>query len=556
MFRRFTGRAAHYALLAAVAACLYLPALGAPSLWDIDEGHNAECAREMLESGNWTVPTFNYQLRVDKPALLYWLQIAAYQLWGVGELAARLPSALAALLTVLLTYELGRRMFDATAGLLAGLVLASTGLFAFSAHFANPDALLNACTVLTFYLFWRSFERVDGHWPVLLGASTGLGFLAKGPVALVLPTAVVGLYLLWTRQVRKAFGIHFFAAGMVFCLVALPWFALVGVDTKGEFLSGFFLKHNRDRFLASMEGHDGPIFYHVISLVLGFLPWSAFLGSALWYAVQEWRAGHPSLTLRASKLVDERTRRALQFLACWFAVYFVFFSISATKLPSYILPLYPAVALIVGRFLSRWLAGTLAPKPWVSLCSLAAWMLFGLGAIVGILAAGGALGTWVRHPLSGLERFAWIGNVLLLGAGLAYFFLRRQDRLRALTTFGATAVAFVALLGALGTQAVDAHKAPRELAELAQARRGDRDIAVGCYGWYQPSLVFYCQREVQRCSAEKEAVQLLESPLPVYLFVPAAAWNDLAGKVSVPCRLLGARYDLYRNLDVVVVTNQ
>src|SRR5262245_51295217 len=146
MLRRLDHRVGHYLLLLTVAAATCCPNLGAPSLWDIDEGHNAEAAREMLASGNWIVPTFNFELRVDKPALLYWLQIAAYQTFGVNEFAARLPSALSGLLAVLLAYELGRAMFGAATGLLTGLVLASTILFAAAAHFANPDALLTACT--------------------------------------------------------------------------------------------------------------------------------------------------------------------------------------------------------------------------------------------------------------------------------------------------------------------------------------------------------------------------------------------------------------------------
>src|SRR5262245_60414947 len=125
MFQWLNGRGGHYVLLLLVAAGLFLPNLGVCSLWDIDEGHNAEAAREMLESGNWITPTFNFQLRVDKPALLYWLQAGAYRVFGVNECAARLPSALAAMFAVLLVYELGRRLFDVRTGLLAGLMLAS-----------------------------------------------------------------------------------------------------------------------------------------------------------------------------------------------------------------------------------------------------------------------------------------------------------------------------------------------------------------------------------------------------------------------------------------------
>src|SRR6516225_3769925 len=122
MFPTLNHRCGHYALLLVVTSALTFLNLGAPSLWDIDEGNNAEAAREMMERGNWIVPHFNYQLRVDKPALLYWAQLAAYRLCGVNEFAARLPSAFAAMLVVLLTYQLGQRMFEEPAGFLAGVI--------------------------------------------------------------------------------------------------------------------------------------------------------------------------------------------------------------------------------------------------------------------------------------------------------------------------------------------------------------------------------------------------------------------------------------------------
>src|SRR2546421_11155251 len=126
MFHQFNHRLPHLALLTLVWALLCLPNLGGPSLWDIDEGNNATAGYEMSESGNWIVPTFNNQLRKDKPALLYWLQATAYAAFGANEFAARLPSALAALVAVLATYELARALAGKGAGLLAGLVLAST----------------------------------------------------------------------------------------------------------------------------------------------------------------------------------------------------------------------------------------------------------------------------------------------------------------------------------------------------------------------------------------------------------------------------------------------
>src|SRR4051812_24752279 len=113
MLRRLNHRAGHYALLLTAGAALFLGNLRGPGLWDVDEGRNATAAYEMLEAGEWVIPTFNTQLRSHKPVLLYWLQMASYQVFGVNEFAARLPSALAALLTILAAYELGRRAFDA-----------------------------------------------------------------------------------------------------------------------------------------------------------------------------------------------------------------------------------------------------------------------------------------------------------------------------------------------------------------------------------------------------------------------------------------------------------
>src|SRR5205085_1656030 len=134
----------HGLLLTVVWAALTLPSLGATSLWDIDEGLNAEAAREMHESGNWIVPTFNFKPRTAKPALLYWLQSAAYRRFGVNEFAARLPSCVSALAVILLTYALGRRMFDPLTGLMAGVILASSIQLCLLAHAATPDMLLLA----------------------------------------------------------------------------------------------------------------------------------------------------------------------------------------------------------------------------------------------------------------------------------------------------------------------------------------------------------------------------------------------------------------------------
>jgi 4-amino-4-deoxy-L-arabinose transferase-like glycosyltransferase len=558
MFQRFDHRLGHYLLLFAVGALLFLPNLGGPSLWDIDEGNNAEAAREMRESGNWIVPTFNFELRVDKPALLYWLQIGAYSLFGVNEFAARFPSAFAALLTILWTYELGRRMFNAVAGLLTGLMLATTILFSAAAHFANPDALLSACTVLTFLFFWNSIARGDRSWFVLCGISSGLAMLAKGPVGLLLPSTVALLFMLWSGKLRRLFDWRLSAGMLAFGFVTVPWYAWVGAETRGNYLKGFFLVHNVDRFLNPMEGHAGHPAYYLGVLLLGFAPWSAFLGLAVWYSFK-FTPRQPAAPVNPATLARRAgVRESICFLWCWIVVYLLFFSFSRTKLPNYILPIYPAVALLSARFLDRWRRGEIQPPTWTMHAGPAGLALLGLGTGALLLMAGGV---WPPAFLRGrhwpeLQIWALLGIIPLSGAAAAWWCLLRGRRTGLIVSFAASGVLYLAALAAWGPAALDADKAPRELVRDLHTELTQREVRVAAFVYFQPSLVFYCQREVQKLKSEDETLEFLDHPLPVYLFVPVAQWEALEGRVHGSVRLLGRRHDLYQNSDVVVVTNR
>jgi 4-amino-4-deoxy-L-arabinose transferase-like glycosyltransferase len=544
MFRRLDHRPGHYLLLTVVWAALCLPNLGGPSLWDIDEGKNSEAAWEMLSSDDWVVPRFNYELRDDKPPLLYWLQLTAYSLFGANEFSARLPSALAALLSVLAVYELGRRTFGASAALLAGVVLASSLSFVASAHFANPDALLTSFSLLSLAAFWAAYRRGGrGGW--LWGAVwTGLAVLAKGPVGLVLPCAVVFFFLLWQRDLRRLLDPRLLVAVLLFLVVAAPWYVWVGLETHGIWLSGFWGTHNQGRFLGAMENHGGPVFYYVLVLLVGLAPWSVFLGLGAWDTTRTVRdAGSPE-------------RAAVRFLLCWFFVYLSLFSLAGTKLPNYILPLYPAAALLAARSLDQWRRGLIHPPAWMTGGALVCLALMGVGLTAGLLIAGGAVPVpFARiRVLPGLAGWAWLGAVPVAGAAVVWRLGRGDRRGRFLAAVAVCAVAFVGALAALGGSVVDRYKAPRALAEALPPDHLQREVRIATLDYFQPSLVFYCRRQVACLGHDQQALDFLGLPLPAYLVTPADDWERLRPRAGVSCRVLETRYDLYAGRTVVLVS--
>jgi 4-amino-4-deoxy-L-arabinose transferase-like glycosyltransferase len=546
MFQRFDCRAGHWGLLLLTWAVLCLPNLGGPSLYDIDEGKNAEAAHEMWASENYIVPYFNYEMRVDKPALLYWLQAGAYTAFGLNEFSARLPSALAALLAVLTTYELGRRMLGPAVGLLGGVVLASAIAFSVAAHFANPDALLNACLLLTMFLFWRDYERGGRGWFVWCGMSCGLAVLAKGPVGLVLPAGVTLLFLLWERQLRRLWDVRLLSGLLAFLLVMAPWYVWVGAETKWEWVFRFWIEHNYQRSRFVMENHNGSAFYYLLVLVVGLAPWSVFLGLTGWYSCRGlWQR-------------DGAERPALRFLACWIAVYLAFFTLAATKLPNYILPLYPAVALLTARFLAHWRQGLVQLPAWAVHGCLACLALTGVVVAAGLVVASGVIPfSFLRGRfLPGLEAWAWLGGLLVLGAIAAWRLVGRGRRGAALGALAVASVLFTAALIGWGSNAVEGHKAARALVQAMPDDQLSRDVRVAAYEYFQPSMVFYCRREVSCLQSERQALDFLRGPLPSYLFLPARQWEALREKIAGPCRLLGRRYDLYSGNEVVLVTNE
>jgi 4-amino-4-deoxy-L-arabinose transferase-like glycosyltransferase len=561
----------HLLLVLALAATVMLTGLGGSRLWDDDEPRNAGCAREMLARGDWIVPWFNNELRAHKPVLTYWCLMVSYLALGESEFSARLPSSLAAIGTTLLTYAIGRRLFSREAALWAALILPTTMLFAMAGRIATPDSLLIFCVTLTMAVFvwaaWPDDARGFGWWrAAAIYAAMGLAVLTKGPVGLVLPTAIIGMFLLivrWrpgilTRSVsegrissvpRLRFGLVPFGRAMahfsrtawsmrpltalaIVALVAGPWYLAVGYQTNWQFLEEFFIKHNIQRTTGAMEGHRAGIWFYPVMLLVGFFPWSIF-----------------AIPLALDTAATARQRRsgrvAIVFLLCWIGVWLGAFTLAKTKLPSYATPCFPAVALLAGCFIQRLIAGTSAAGRYLP--SLSFLCLTGIG-----VAACVALPLVARRYLPGDEWLGVLGVVPAVGGLAALAFWQVNRRANAISVVVGSAGLLILGVFGLGAQIVDRHQQADQFLAVIHQIGGEPQIA--SYRVLEPSWVYYGRRHIREIpeSRWEAAAFLAESPNPL-LITTERHWRQLSKSGVSPDLVVLARAERFLKDEQLVV---
>ena len=314
-----------------------------------DEGRYAEVPREMVASGDWITPRLNDIKYFEKPALQYWATAAAYSLFGEHQWTARLWSALTGFLGVLMVFFTGRRLFGADAGWYAALVLGSSLLWVLVGHVNTLDmgvSFLLSAAVCAFLLAQHDAakERARSRWMLAAWAALALALLSKGLIGLVLPGAALFLYILIERDWRLPGRLRLVAGITLLLALALPWFVAVSLANP-EFFRFFFIHEHFERFLTRQHGRYEPPYYFIPVLLAGMLPWTLTLIDAL---------------ARAWKRDPQQRFQVRRFLFLWAAVVFVFFSASSSKLLPYILPMFPALALLIGARLTQLGARALA----------------------------------------------------------------------------------------------------------------------------------------------------------------------------------------------------
>src|SRR5579859_6853668 len=323
--------------------------LGAFGLVGADEPRYAQIAREMFTRHDWIVPTLNGHHWLEKPVLLYWKVMNSYMLFGVEDWAARVPAAAHATALVLAIFFFMRR-FRYTSELDAAMIAASAAGMIVFARGASPDMLLSAPFAMAMMSWWAWNQTAKRFWRLVFYALLGIGALAKGPVAPALAVLVVGAYAA-VRRDTKVFVRSLSVPGfLLFFAITLPWFLTVQHRVP-EFFRVFFLEHNLERFGTNLYRHSQPFWFYILWFLVWTVPWTVFTLPGL---VEAGRSAFNRIRAKLEASAESPQDDGLTtFLFVWTIIPIVFFSISRSKLPGYILPAIPASVLLTAEYLHR-----------------------------------------------------------------------------------------------------------------------------------------------------------------------------------------------------------
>jgi 4-amino-4-deoxy-L-arabinose transferase-like glycosyltransferase len=487
-----------YLLLALLCLGLYLPGIAALPVLDRDEARFAQATRQMLETGDFLRIRFQDEARNKKPAGIHWLQAAAVAALSDAESTAiwpyRVPSLLGAAAAVLLTFALGRGLVGAPAALVGAALLAGCLDLVTEAHVAKTDAVLLATIVAAQGALGEIYARArrgGGHpgwgWPLLFWTAQGLGVLVKGPVTPLVSALTAATLALADRDARWLRGLRPFWGLPLLVAIAGPWLVAITLATHGAFLGEAVGHDLLGKVGGAQESHGAPPGYYLALLAATFWPASLFVGAALLHG---WR---------------ERAAAAERFLLAWAVPFWVVLELVPTKLPHYILPAHPALALLAGRALVMAGEGFAARRRWVDAVVFALWAVVGLA--LAALLVGAPLEFGRGMAAAGLVAAA---VVVVLGAPLLRAGWRGMaPGLAARTTLLALIVlplAFSAVAPGL-----DGLWLSRSAAAAVARYHPPRDAPIAAVGYSEPSLVFLLGTRTRLVSAEGAAEAMTEA---------------------------------------------
>jgi 4-amino-4-deoxy-L-arabinose transferase-like glycosyltransferase len=517
--------------------------LGKSSIWDANEAFYAETPREMLTSGDYLAPHFNFAPRAQKPPLTYWAVLLSYKLFGVREFAVRVPSALAAIGVILFCYGLAHRLFSPQAALIASIIAATTArLFILARRLPIDILLLFFLVGMLFFLVQAIQTRKRRAWACVY-LFAGCGFLTKGPVALFIPGVSYLLWALWARRFKWR-ALYPFMGAAIFMLIALPWYAAIFHRHGWTYIAPFFLRDNLGRFASESLGPSRGIFYYISVGLTDFFPWSilALVGvSVLWIH---------------RKSISPLKGLEFGLPLSWCACTFLLFSLSKNKQEYYIAPMYPAAAVILSGILDKTIRkratgesasaaadGAYSASPNVGLKSWAPketlWICaFGLLAF--LLFALSLLAPYIFRsllPYIGVLPRLWPSAVLLAGSMvLAWSLVRRKLRF----SFGVLAVSLwmvYAISAWIYLPELEQYRPVKRFCRTIEMNNG-KDASAGYFRTALPSMAFYLRRPIFEEYDFEGMKRRLQSQNRVFCIMTERDYNYLAENNNLEIHIL------------------
>lgn len=494
------------------------------TLWDRDEPRFSEATVEMVHSGNYLVPTFRGELRPDKPILIYWLMSLPVRIFGPTELACRFFAPVGAALACLMTYRMGWHLFGPGVGFMAMIILTTTPLLLVTGTAATTDAVLLATIVWAFVIFEAGLRSgLKKIHVVMLSLALGAALLTKGPVGLIIPLLGVIAILIVARKFSFTWAAYLLPSVILGIVIFLAWAIPANEATHGEFFRRGIGYHVMARTARPIDSHGGNFFlflpFYIPVVILAFFPWTLFLPSAL-------------SALWGGRIGGEHGR---SFLFGWMISTFLLMSFVSTKLPHYILPIWPALSLVVTGTISAAEKGTLAPRD-ITWLKYGRW-LFGLIGFIGGLVL--LVGPWFV-PALGLSLpggepaepgLSWpitgLGSVLLVMTALV---LREHAARRYRSTVGiltAGVIALMFILVVFGLPMIERFKVSKPLTDAIRSQTA-ANVPVAQLDYDEPSLIFYLGRQhLKWVENDSGAIAWAKEQKPGVLVISRKALNRI-----------------------------
>ena len=511
-----------------LAALTFFAGLGRGAITDSDEAFYAESSREMVASGDWITPYYNYEPRFQKPILYYWLTSATYLATGATEMGARLWAALAGVGLVLVTAACGRRWYDEATGLLAAAIVATNFGYFSIGRMALPDLPLTFCITLAIWAALVSTleqERSTRKFVILAALGLGLGFLMKGPVGIIVPVLVIVPVLMIERRSIGLNPEDIVLGFLIMVAVAVPWYVVMWARHGNEYLQSFFVGDNLQRFATDRFNDPRPWWFYLPVVAGGLLPWTPL--ALVWL-------GPITQLIRGRRSVGTIDLR----LMLWAALPLIFYSLSVGKQPRYVLPVLPPLALLLASSIVE------RTQEWRGHDGVRSMPRRAMPVVIGSLASGIFFVTlavllYRAHPLlinvQGAYTTIAAALIALAGALVIVTAASRNWRSAPLVIALAAAVTLPAVqYGALSSGGDDT---VRQMARLVQGNRTG-DEQVGTMGVFVRNLVFYSGVKTTDVITDDQAREFLSQADRALMVVPAETLERLEHEQGLKVRRL------------------